>query len=552
MAPPLADGAGPSTDTHISFQDTSIATKRRFLIPDLSFDSLRVFPASLRNTTSQNSQDSPEKFLSPPVSIVIPMSPPPRPEKEDYFMSGRKGKERRKRHQSPLSRNTTSTSVTSEFSSKQFVPPPPSSPRLSAGFTPGNYQSFNDEIGGVYYAPAQPQSPPTLLQLPDSLVSLSPELVAAFDPPILRSIDSLDPSPAIESLRRLSRSRTQPSIEGILDLKRLSRAVTETLTAVFAAKETSPAVSRKAKYLAFLNRHGETFNQETRQPKIKEEDHPPRGQAPPASITLRKASSVRVLVDTPQSCLSSESESGATLFEPPYHLLNSTSNLVKHVSRRVGNRSPSVTSSSFSFPQDNSDSLQSNLPLRNYSLRDGRTMPRFVTRLLDAPPERRRSFIAEAVLTQTIFCPSSARLINPRCHTMAFSSGQTLVRASVVRLVSRNSFHEIIWREDEVSSDGTTSDPSITAGALIGPTELLECNDSSVTNYMETEILLEPSAAAPSVLNDQSAANDPILKSFEERESQKALFAWTWEQPVGQLGSSSLGKKRDGNAGQMP
>lgn len=103
-----------------------------------------------------------------------------------------------------------------------------------------------------------------------------------------------------------------------------------------------------------------------------------------------------------------------------------------------------------------------------------------------------------------------------------------------------------------MSSDGTTSDPSTTVGPVIRPTELLEYNDSSVRNYMETEILLERSAASPSVSNDQSTVNNSILESFEERESQKALFAWTWERPVGQLGSSSLGKKWDGNAGHMP
>lgn len=176
-------------------------------------------------------------------------------------------------------------------------------------------------------------------------------------------------------------------------------------------------------------------------------------------------------------------------------------------------------------------------------------MARSAALLLGAPPERRRSFIAEAVLTHTIFCPSSASLINPRCHTIAFSPDQRSVRASVVRLVSRNSFHEIIWREDEVSSDGTTSDPSITADVLIRPTELPESDDKSVTNYMGTEIL---GAASPSVMNDQTAANSSILKSHKERESQNALFAWTWEQPVSQLGASSLGKKWDGNAGNMP
>ena len=456
-------------------------------------------------------------------------------------MSDRKGKERRKRHQSPLSRNEgASTSITSEFSSEQCVAPHPSSPRSSEGFSPGKHPTFNDKIGGFYYSPAQAQTPPTLLQLPDSRASLPPELVAAFDPSIPRSIDSLGPSPAIESLRYLSSSRTQPSIEGILDLRRLSRAITETLTTVFATKGTSPVVYQKAKRLAFINRQGDIFNHKARQPTKKVENHPPGGRAPPASITLRKASSVRVFIDTPQSHLSSASESGASPFEPPYHLLNSTPNLLAFVSRRVGDRSPSVSSSFFSFPQDRSNSLQSNLHLRNYSLRDtpqgGQTMTRSVTLLLDAPPERRRSFIAEAVLTQTIFCPSSARLINPRCHTISFCPSQTSVRASVVRLVSRNSFHEIIWREDEVSSDGTTSDPSIT-NALIHPTELQEYNDGSVPNYMETEILLEPSAASPSALNDQSAVSNSILKSFNEIESQKALFAWTWQQPAGQLGS---------------
>ena len=548
MTPSLADGAGLSTDTYTSFQDTRIATKRRFLIPNLSFDSPKVSAASLRNTASKNSQDSPTQFLSPPVSIVIPMSPPPRPEKEDYFISDRKGKEKRKRHRSSgIRKETSSTSVNSEFSPKQRVAPPTSSPISSEGFRPGNYQSFDDEIGGVYYNPAQPQSPPTLLQLPDISASLPPELVTAFDPPIPRSIVSLDPSPAIESLRRLSRSRTQPSIEGILDLKRLSRAVTETLTGVFAVKESSPVVSPKTKRLAFLNRQGEIFNQQARKPIFKE----PGGRAPPASITLRKASSVQVLIDKNRSRPSSVSESVASSFEPPYHLLNSTSNLLSFFSRPVGDRSPSVTSSFFSFPQDRSNNPLSIIPLRNYSLRDigGQTMARSAALLLDAPPERRRSFIAEAVLTHTIFCPSSARLINPRGHTIAFSPSQRSVRASVVRLVSRNSFHEIIWREDEVSSDGTTSAPSITAGVLIRPTELLKSDDNSAINYIGTGIL---SAASPSVMNDQIAADSSILKSLKERESQKALFAWTWEQPVSQLGASSLGKKWDGDAGQMP
>lgn len=495
-----------------------------------------------------NSQDSPTQFLSPLVSIVIPMSPPPRPENEDYFMSDRKGKGKSKRHRSSLSRKeTSSTSANSKFSPKQRVAPPTSSPISSEGFRPGNYQSFDDEIGGVYYTPAQPQSPPSLLQLPDISASLPPELVAAFDPPIPRSIVSLGPSPAIESLRRLSRSRTQPSSEGILDLKRLSRAVTETLTGVFAAREASPGVSHNTKRLAILNRQGEIFNEQARKPIFQE----PGGRAPPASITLRKASSVQVSIDTNRSRPSSVSESVASLFEPPYHLLNSTSNLLAFFSRPAGDRSPSVTSSFFSFPRERSNSPQSNIPLRDYSLRDigGQTMARSAALLLDAPPERRRSFIAEAVITHTIFCPSSVRLINPRCHTIAFSPSQRSVRASVVRLVSRNSFHEIIWREDEVSSDGTTSAPSITAGFLIHPTELLESYDNSVTNYMGTEIL---SAASPSVTSDQTATNSSILKSRKERDSQKALFAWTWEQPVSQLGASSLGKKWDGNAGHMP
>lgn len=467
-------------------------------------------------------------------------------------MSNRKGKEKRKRHQPSLNRNeTSSTSATSEFSPKQRVAPPTSSPISSGGIRQGNYQSFDDEIGGVFYTHAPPQSPPTLLQLPDSLPSLPPELVAAFYPPIPRSIVSLGPSPAIESLRRLSRSRTQPSIEGNLDLKRLSRAVTETLTAVFAAKEASPVVSHKTKRLAFLNRQGEIFNQKAGKPTFREDSHPPGGRAPPASITLRKASSVQVLIDTNRSRPSSVSESVPSLPEPPYHLLNSTSNLLAFFSRPAGHRSPSATSSFFSFPQDRSNSPQPNIPLRNYSLRDigGQTVTGSATLLLDAPPERRRSFIAEAVLTQTIFYPSSARLINPRCQTIAFSPSLTSVRASVIRLVSRNSFHEIIWREDEVSSDGTTSDPSITADALIRPTELLEFDDNGVTNYIGTEI---PSTASPSVMNDQTAASSSISKSLKESESQKALFAWTWEQPVSQLGSSSLGKKWDCNAGYMP
>lgn len=463
-------------------------------------------------------------------------------------MSDRKGKGKRKRHRPSLNRKGTySTSAYSVFSPKQRVASPTSSPISSEVLRPGNYESLDDETGGVHYAPAQPQSPPTLLQLPDIPVSLPPELVAAFDPPIPRSIVSLNPSPAIESLRRLSRSRTQPSIEGILDLKRLSRAVTETLTAVFAAKEASPVVSQKTKRLTFLNRQGEIFNQQARKPTFKELG----GRAPPASITLRRTSSVQVLIDTSQSCRSSVSESVASPFEPPYHLLNSTSNLLAFISRPVGDRSPSVSSSILSIPQDRSNSPQSNIPLRNYSLRDvgGHIMARSAALLLGAPPERRRSFIAEAVLTHTIFCPSSASLINPRCHTIAFSPDQRSVRASVVRLVSRNSFHEIIWREGEVSSDGTNSAPSLTAGVLIRPTELPERDDNSGTNYMGTEIV---GAASPSVMNDQIAANSSILISHKERESQNALFAWTWEQPVSQLGASSLGKKWDGNAGHMP
>ena len=138
---------------------------------------------------------------------------------------------------------------------------------------------------------------------------------------------------------------------------------------------------------------------------------------------MNKQKSYAQSSNRPGEQISPVSESVASLFEPPYHLLNSTSNLLP------GDRSPSVTSSFFSFPQARSNSAQSNIPLWNHSLRDigGQTITRSVTLLLDAPPERRRSFIAEAVLTRTIFCPSSARLIIPRCHTIAFSPSQTSV-----------------------------------------------------------------------------------------------------------------------------
>lgn len=95
-----------------------------------------------------------------------------------------------------------------------------------------------------------------------------------------------------------------------------------------------------------------------------------------------------------------------------------------------------------------SNSPQSNVPLQNYSLKviGGQTMTRSATLLLGAPPERTGAEARLHSWGRPCILPLLQDAILLHSTQAKRRSGQALFDQ-----FARNSFHEIIWREDELS-----------------------------------------------------------------------------------------------------
>lgn len=523
---------------------------QRDVAPLLSMDALRPLLLSF-SPQPPYSQTPSSRYLSPPISVGSVASPPPRPETDDYFAAGARyagGKRKynmRQEHKSQTLLYRSEGSLDSVPQSN-ITPPPPS---LVKARETELASSANTNEDGTNLAPlpaclgtVQAQERPRVLHLRDSIECLPPDAKVTFPPaPLVIPEDSA--SPAVNALRRLSRTPSQPQDvgTGFVYLHRFSRALTGSLGSVYNFKDAPPSISKvneNAEFLAAIGAHSADFDYGTGHHGhvAFEQDGLSEVRATPATIILRKASAAIAYQPRSTTAPTTASTSSKLFrsFESPFHPLTPTSSLLAFDSTRIQKQSRPISSTVAAVKESDQASPQPDPPVRRLSLASDYLPPhkkaRSMTLLGNRTVNRRQSVTAEAALTTTEFFPCPGTLISPCSKPNLLSPEQALVRTSVVQFASRNSVHEIIWRENETSSSGTSPSPlSPTNKGTPSPKDTSPIKEPSESTDQDPFATLNAEIQTaldetPSLVLGRSVPPSPA-----QREAQEGFFAWSWE-----------------------
>lgn len=517
---------------------TTSPPHRRDPAPSLSLDALSPLLRSFSPPPSF-SRTSSYRYLSPPISIASVGSPPPRPEADDYLAAGGKGKHHARREyriHSPL--------IRSEGSQDSVAPSATTAPpaRLVEASKIELAVTANSNDDGANLAPplacsitVPPKERRRSWQLRDSLECLPPDCKAALLP-APSELPGDAASPALNALRRLSRTSTRPRDTSFGDIGRFSRALTGTLSKVFTFKDAPPGVSMVNENAEFLAATGarSTDLEYGAEHRDHMEDGLSEVQATPAIIILRKASAAyQPRSSTAPNTTSSSSEPSRSS-ESPSHPHTSIARLSAFDSKRLEKQSPSISSTVSSLKENDQASPQLDTPVQRPSLMSDDSPPRKKTRTLtllrSTAVNRRQSVTVEAALTTAEFFPCPGILISPCSKPNFLSPEQESVRTSVVQFASRNSIHKIIWRADESSSSAGSSSPvsptnkdttsSKDRYSIEKPCEYIN-QDPLVTLNIEIQTALDDTTLSPM----QNSVPGPLAHG----KPKQAFFAWSWE-----------------------
>ena len=346
-------------------------------------------------------------------------------------------------------------------------------------------------------------------------------------PTLTSSVGALDEhnSPAVNALRSLSfqapvRSKSQglqrvsTALANTFNLFRPNSAVTfadvPSRQASRKAEEASRRSSAHSKSLAYsdINR---------RRPTLKDGKEVLQTLETPATITLRKASNVDVanpLKTSMGASLSREQECERVADAPASELLAFYSS-----SASEKGPTPSDISSPKSAEAPRSPRQESAITFEveaQYVQRRSKS----ISRCNDVSNARRCSTPAEATLTFADVHVAPGSFANgPKSSKQSSLPAESSRRISIVQFRSRNSVHEVIWREDD-----TTSDSSLTAS-------------SRGSQYAGHSFRSTPSSESR-----ESPTRERVIKSKETKALLPAvpefvsvftktpdhLFQWTW------------------------
>ena len=534
---PTPSGFPSSSKAH---EDITTSPKnKRDPAPSLPLDAFTPLLRSFSTAPSVSETPS-SRYLSPPISVGSKGSPPPRPEADDYLAAGArhargKGKHQTKRIHSHL---IISEDSQIEVAPSNVTPPPASFVEAMKPERPSTANSNDDGMDlpppPAYLITAQPKERRRGWQLRDSLECLPPDVQATIVPAPLDVSDGAA-SPAVNALRRLSRTGTHTRDTMFGEMDRFSRALTGTLGRVFTFKNGSPdvgMVNESTGLLATTGAHSRNseYGTEHHNHVAFKENGVSEVRATPAIITLRKAT----VAPQPRST----TESNATVFESPFQKWTSTENLEAFDSENIDREWPLISSTVTSFKENDNTSSPLDTTVRRSSLASDclstRKKTRSMSLLGNTAVNRRHSVTAEAAeatLTTAEFFPCPGILISP-CSKLSLSSPeQASIRTSVVRFASQNIVHNIIWQANESSSSGGSTSP-------ISPTnrESPSSKDDSPSpknpsEYVDQGPFASSNAEIQTTLDDtpSSPPGKSILQSPAERKAEDVFAAWSWE-----------------------
>ena len=329
-------------------------------------------------------------------------------------------------------------------------------------------------------------------------------------------------SPAINALRKLSQHQPPDARSELQGLRRMSTALSSTLNFLRAKTPSIDSsssdlranpmeASRSQKKDPSRKRLG--YGEDSNHPigKLRKDQ---TGLTTPTSITLRKASNVRV-PDLPRSSMSASLSHEDERMRAPDA---PTSELLAFYSSHTERVDEPESLHFISSHDRSSSSAQASMNLANTTSYNEPPAP-----IEDLSNLSRRSMLAPATMTFTdvhVAPGTFAVGLQSRKQSSA-ASDQNPRRISVVHFKSRKSIHEVVWREDETTS---SSSPNSDSRASSSP----PFREQSV-GYNQPALGSQGGSAE----RGQHAyiQNAPVLTSLLEQ-PQGNLFQWSWAKPT--------------------
>ncbi|KAL9581078.1 MAG: hypothetical protein Q9212_004112 [Teloschistes hypoglaucus] len=457
---------------------TSLSTKRHAPVPALSFKSLNPFQRPKSSVSSPGSL-----YLSPPISSPSLMSPPPWQEGDDY-LSLQASHSGRKKHHSRTPGASRSSLLVDDG--------PPG--QKSAARESINVATSRGHLKGHDWIPA------------------------------VLPVESNE-SPAALSLRRLSQAAGNNVANVASKSDNVPKSLLKAVESIFTPKDAILS-SRKSSdgdvsppKVGLRRRSTALRDEDRRRASRSETNKALLGLGVPATIILRKATGMLPATAVPKDITTgdpSDAREPRASMPLTCTLIGFDSRALDGPERILGEEREQKQRRSSTFTMKGHDLLAS-------------TSKSNTTGGLDS----RRQSLAETAVTVANIFPSAAILTSPAKSSQGISESER--RLSVVRIKSRKSVHQVIWREDDTSSSSATSLDPISPTDSLSAKDVQQIGDTPPQNLVTTsDFGTKPNLALPDceeqglppdeLTQDDPRAPIPIV--LPRRGDQ--MFGWSW------------------------
>ncbi|KAL8837177.1 MAG: hypothetical protein Q9170_002639 [Blastenia crenularia] len=446
------------------------------------------------------------------------MSPPPRHEAEDYLNSHSSHGNKKKHHTPGASRLRASYLGAAEESQRIE----------DKSITPGVTRSIvkegpvDNDIPSNFKQPTARDCDPgqqPLLQIAITALE-SQGRTTGTESPVTVSLENNSSSPAVTALKRFDEGGPRRSSNVSQHTNVAKYSIGSVIKTLLTSSDPLPTARRQS--VSTSRRRSSAFRDgNRRRPKKDEAKAPLLGLGIPSTITLRKATGLfnvgaGLQPQNDDSSDESASTEGSTSNSP------TAFTLVSFDSRHFGGLAQTIRSE---------EATQT----RRQSFASSKGHELLLSTSLSRPSSRRQS-LAEPVITVANTFPSPAIITSPSTGSSPVNDLER--RFSVVQIRSRNSLHQVIWREDDTSSgSGTSSEhPSPTNSVKVANTlENSPVRKSATTSSNDTR---QNSTIAP-YKDDEPVPDSPVkhnadsLLSSPGPRSQGKMCQWSWDTNAG-------------------
>lgn len=309
------------------------------------------------------------------------------------------------------------------------------------------------------------------------------------------TLDNVVDSPAVNALRRFSQHQPSHRDSGSQGLRRMSTALSNTfhllrsstsvLNSHSSSNSASPRLNTRSRKRR-SHRKGSAHRDADRHSRSPRENKNVSSLPTPSIITLRKASNTR-LPNLPRSSMSAS---------------------LSHEDERM--RAPDAPASEllafYSANLDKSGSLNQPKPP-----------------VKQVPESRRNGVLAATTITYTdVHVAPGTFTVGPKSRKPSLAvTDQLPRRISVVQFRSRDSVHEVVWREDETTSDSSFASSSRTS--------------NSPKHRGQFPGSIGPSSAgktSPTKENQNNPVHTMPMSSSMAEQLQGGLCQWSWTKPA--------------------